>query len=216
MALKVLSKRRGEYLLRTTESTAMKKASPALFLLILAPLLGEFLLGNLPLSQSSSAVAFPPLVLVYGGGAVFIREVVRKTHRGWPAIMLLALAYGVIEEGLVTQSLFNPDYLDLHNHAYGPIPAWGMGAAWTLFVLTIHSVWSIVIPIALTEALFPARASQPWLRTRGFVVYGVIYVLGVLLFGLATYTKEEFFARPAQLIGVGAAIFVLILLAFSS
>jgi hypothetical protein len=39
-----------------------------------------------------------------------IREVIRHKGGGWPAIVVLAAAYGVIEEGLATQSLFNPDY----------------------------------------------------------------------------------------------------------
>jgi hypothetical protein len=54
----------------------------------------------------------PALVVLapmYGGGALLIREVVRRRGLGWPSIILLALACGVLEEGLITQSLFNPD-----------------------------------------------------------------------------------------------------------
>jgi hypothetical protein len=51
---------------------------------------------------------------LYGGGAVLIREVVRRRGGGWPAIVVLAAAFGVVEEGLATQSLFNPDHAHQH------------------------------------------------------------------------------------------------------
>lgn len=49
---------------------------------------------------------------VYGGAAVLIREVVRRTGGGWPATALLAAAFGVVQAGLVDQSLFNRQFFD--------------------------------------------------------------------------------------------------------
>jgi hypothetical protein len=37
-------------------------------------------------------------------GALLIREVARRTGCGWPTIVVLALAFGVLEEGLLTCS----------------------------------------------------------------------------------------------------------------
>ncbi len=64
---------------------------------------------------------------MYGGGAVIIREAARRAGKGWPTIFLLALAYAVIEEGLVCQTLFNPSYfgLDLLREAIHPRPRHG-------------------------------------------------------------------------------------------
>jgi hypothetical protein len=76
-------------------------------LVLLAPLVAEFLLGNLPITALPALVALAPM---YGGGALLIREVVRRRGLAWPSIIVLALAYGVVEEGLVTMSLFNPNY----------------------------------------------------------------------------------------------------------
>src|SRR5690554_5346782 len=81
---------------------------PALGLFLLAPLVGEFLLGNLPISFLGALVAVAPL---YGGGALLIREVGRRGGLGWPGLLALCLAFGVVEEAFVTQSLFNQDYL---------------------------------------------------------------------------------------------------------
>src|SRR3954471_20679594 len=77
---------------------------PALGLFITAPLVAEFLLGNLPIKLLPALIVLAPLS---GGGALLIREWVRRTGRGWPSIMLLGLAYAIVEEAYTTQSLFN-------------------------------------------------------------------------------------------------------------
>ena len=111
-----------------------KRVAPAVGLFFVAPLVAEFLLGNLPINLLGVLLILAPL---YGGGALLIREVVRRTDRGWPTIFMLALAFGVLEEAFTTQSLFNPNYLRLNLHlldrAY--IPALGIGGWWTVFVL---------------------------------------------------------------------------------
>ena len=84
---------------------SIRRAAPAIALFFLSPLVAEFLLGDFTLAQLSYLILLAP---AYGGAAVVIREVARRFGRGWPTIVLLALAYGVIEEGLETQSLFNP------------------------------------------------------------------------------------------------------------
>ena len=71
---------------------------------------------------------------------MLIREVVRRRGWGYPNILILALAYAVLEEGVTTQSLFNPNYADLRLLDPGHISALGMGAPWTLFVLVLHTV----------------------------------------------------------------------------
>jgi uncharacterized membrane protein YcfT len=135
------------------------RLKPALSLVLLAPLIAEYLLGSLSFRQ---LVIFPIMALMYGAGALLVREVTRRTGRGWPTIILLGLAYAVIEEGLATQSLFNPHYLGLHLLDYGFIPALGIGAPWTVYVVVLHVAWSIVVPIGLVESLFPDRRTTPW------------------------------------------------------
>jgi hypothetical protein len=87
------------------------RMAPVLLLLLVAPLVAEFLLGDVTLALLGALVVFIPL---YGGGALLIREVVRRRGGGWPAIVVLAAAFGVVEEGLATQSLFNPNYAHQH------------------------------------------------------------------------------------------------------
>lgn len=53
-----------------------------------------------------------------------------------------------------------------------------IGAWWTLFVLTLHTVWSSSVPIALVEALAARRRTTPWLGRIGLVVTTLVYLLG--------------------------------------
>jgi hypothetical protein len=62
----------------------------------------EFLLGNLPITLLAGLVLLAPM---YGGGALLIREITRRAGRGVPTMLLLGTAYGLLEEGIATQSL---------------------------------------------------------------------------------------------------------------
>lgn len=175
---------------------------PALALFVLSPFVAEFLLGTIGIDQVVTGLVLAPL---YGGGALLVREAGRRMRGGWPAILLLAFAYAVVEEGLVVQTLFNPGYLGLGLLREGYVPWLGMGAWWTVFVLTLHTVWSMAVPIALAEALAPSRAREPWLGGVGIAVSAVLFLLGAGLTAAITHGQQQFIASPAQL---GGAVLV--------
>src|SRR5262245_36906401 len=131
-------------------ASAMRRVFPAIVLIVLAPLVAEVLAGSTPLTMPALLVVD---VLIYGSGALLIRELVRRRRRGWPSILLMGAAYGLIEEGLALQSLFNP--------GYGSVAHWGARVAgingvYTVVSILVHMVWSVAVPILLTELLFPA------------------------------------------------------------
>ncbi|MEV4893757.1 hypothetical protein AB0K48_30670 [Nonomuraea sp. NPDC055795] len=193
----------------------MRRLPPALALFLLAPLIGEYLLGNIPLDVWALA-AFPPTALLYGCGAVLIREVVVRAGGGWGMALLLAIAYGVVEEALVTQSLFNLNYLGLGLGSYGEIPWLGISAPWSVYVLSIHSVWSIFTPIVLIETLYSDRRG-PWLRARGLISNTIGYVAGAVILFAAMYANPDnkaFLLSAGQLIGAVVVVAALIALAF--
>lgn len=130
----------------------------AVTLFFLAPLVAEFLLGDFPATWLPLLIVLAPM---YGGGAILIRELTRRSGRGWPTILLLGVAYAILEEAFTTQTLFNPDIFGMHMHllSHGWIPSLGIGAWWTLFMLNVHPFWSIGVSIALAEGLFPSPAS---------------------------------------------------------
>jgi hypothetical protein len=171
----------------------------ALTLFFLVPLVAEFLLGDFPATWLPLIIVLAPM---YGGGALLIRELTRRAGRGWPTILLLGVAYAIVEEAFTTQSLFNPDIFGLHMHllSHAWIPALGIGAWWTLFMLNVHPFWSIGVSIALVEGLFPvpaglfpsqgrlnpppvgpnpSHARAPWLGKVGLSVAAAVFAVGI-------------------------------------
>ncbi len=186
-----------------------------LTLVLLAPFTGELLLGNLPADPAGWAVMLIPLILLYGGGALLIREVARRLGRGYPTMLLLAIAYGLIEEGFVIGTLFNPDYLGLSLLDHGWVPALGTSPIWSIYVVGIHSVWSILVPIVLTEHLFPARARTTWLGIPGLVLALLVYLVGATAIAAGVYVEHRFFPAVPQLLGVAVLALAAVVIAFS-
>ena len=171
----------------------------AITLFFLAPIVAEFLLGDFPATWLPLIIVLAPM---YGGGALLIRELTRRSGRGWPTILLLGVAYAIIEEAFTTQTLFNPDIFGMHMHllSHGWIPALGIGAWWTLFMLNVHAFWSIGVSIALTEGLYPSRARTPWLGKIGLSVAAVLFAIGVVYNTWYTFHHDPFRATQAQFI----------------
>jgi hypothetical protein len=188
-----------------TAPRGFRRVAPAFTLFFLSPFVAELLLGDFALDAAWIILVVAPL---YGGGALVVRELTRRLELGWPTMLLLALAYGIFEEGIVIQTLFNPNYLGLHLLSHGYVPALGMGAWWTSFVLTLHVVWSISVPIALAEALFAGRRTQPWLGKIGLSVSAVLLGIGALLLHFGPRKEDPFAASHLQLISSWAAVAV--------
>jgi hypothetical protein len=175
-----------------------------------APLIAEFASGNLPVIYVWLLVIYAPL---YGGAAVLIRDVGRRSARPWPVIFTLGLAYGVTEESFVSFSLFNRDYADLRLLDFGWIPALGIGSWWTAFVVLLHAVWSICVPIALVEALAGDLADRPWLTSRGLAWAVLAVVSGGAATAAITVSEDDFVPSSAQLAGAAVAVAALTALA---
>ncbi|HWR14592.1 MAG TPA: hypothetical protein VN577_07170 [Terriglobales bacterium] len=193
----------------------MRRILPAVGLFFLAPLVAEFLLGNMSITMLGTLIVLAPM---YGGGALLIREVVRRNDRGWPTIITLGLAFGILEEAFMTQSLFNPDYLGMNLHLLDPayIPALGIGGWWTVFVLMLHSVWSISVPIALTESCVPERSTKPWLGRIGLLVVAVLFVLATISITSFSIKQDRvhFVASMTQFVSAAVICLVVIVFAF--
>jgi hypothetical protein len=155
----------------------VRRYIPVVVLFALSPLVAEVLLGATTLSQIGGLL---PTSLLYGGGAVLIRELARRRSAGWGRIALLGAAYAIVEEGLAIGSMFNPN---LFNAGLLGGRTLSVNWVWSEWTVGYHIVWSILIPILLAELLFPARRSEPWLGTIGVVGAGIVYALGALAIG---------------------------------
>jgi hypothetical protein len=190
----------------------MKRYAPVFTLALLAPFIAEFLFGATPVSRLGG---FLFLVLLYGGGAVLIRELVRRRRTtGWGRIAVLGAAYALIEEGIAVQSFFNPD---LFQAAAIGGRALGVNWVWSEWTVGYHILWSLLIPILLAELLFPSQRTEPWLKIGGMAVAGACFTLGVTVIGIAfrRTIAPTFRASAAHLAVTALAAAVLTVLALS-
>ncbi len=173
-----------------------RRVGPVLTLVVLAPWVGEFLLGNLSVRMLPLIVFLIPM---YGGGALLIREVVRRTGRSYPVMLLLGAAYGIAEAGLVDWTMWDP-----------PLAPGKFDLVSTVSFVAGHAIWSITIPIAIAEMLAGPRRTTPWLRGRGLVLTAVFYLAGCGLILSDAYETAVVRPSPAQVAAAVAAVVVFV------
>src|SRR5262249_44603959 len=117
-----------------------------------------------------------PQIGVYGCGALLIRALVRYRRRGWDAVLLLGIAFAIVEECLILQTALAPLFIAADpQHIYGR--SLGVNWIYLLFQLGYESGWAILLPILLTELIFPDRRTDPWVGRWGLVILPVVYLL---------------------------------------
>lgn len=146
---------------------------PLAFLILSAPVIVDLVFGA---TQLTTIVALVPEVLTYGCAAALIRTLARRQGASWTTIIAWGVAFAVISECLIVQTSLAP-LAGLQPH-----PRWGraVGVNWPYltWALGYISVWGIAMSIQLTELVFPAHRSQPWLGRRGQYVLAVIFAAG--------------------------------------
>src|SRR4051812_16405345 len=167
---------------------------PAISLMLLAPLVAEVLPGA---TRFSSLFVFPIEVCVWGGGALLIREVVKRLRLGWPSMLLLAVALAIAEECLIQQTSLAPLVIKLKGEEY--VRAYGVNYVYFLWAVVYESVFVVFVPIALAELIFWRRRDETWVNRTGIVIVGVLFVLGSLLawFTWTHIARVEVFHQPA-------------------
>ena len=159
----------------------MRRIPPALFLFFLAPTIGELLSGSAPPVEFFSPFSLLILSALYGSGAVLARELALRWNKRWPTILTLGLAYGIIEEGLLVKSFFDPNWMDLGIlGTYGRLA--GVNWVWSVSLTLYHATVSIAIPILLTELLYTDRRDESWIGRRGMIGLSIL-LAAVVLFG---------------------------------
>jgi hypothetical protein len=167
-------------------SARRPRIPPALVLFFLAPAIGELLSGSSPPLEFFRAFPLLLLAALYGGGALLARELALRWGKRWPTILTLGLAYGILEEGLMVKSFFDPAWMDLG--LLGVYGRWaGVNWVWAWMLTLYHAVVSIALPILLVELLYPEHRDEHWLGRRGMTI--VATLLGAdVIFGCTLLT----------------------------
>lgn len=188
-----------------------------LFLLFSSPIFGEIFSGSTPLPDFFNPIVLLIFLLLYGCGTLLIRELKVRWKLGW-SVVFLAVAYGVIEEGLSIKSFFNPGHEDV-----GVLSEYGLYVGvqwvWTLLLALFHATISTLIPIAISEMVWPEFQNRPLVGRRGFVLACAGLTL-VTLFGMLFFGPERdgemmpYHPHPLLLVGGVAVTALLIGLAY--
>lgn len=149
-----------------------RRPGPVLALLLLAPVISELLYGAVRVSTIFIVI---PEIMTWGCSALLIRECVRRWGKGWQSMLLMGLALAVAEEWIIQQTSISP-LVGVGEHGYGRV--WGVNCVYLLWALGYESVWVVILPVRLTELLFPQRRRSCWLRRRGLIVAGIVFVWG--------------------------------------
>ena len=190
-------------------SSTVKPARPSfqkpILFLFPSPLVGEVLSGLTPPPAFINSAVFLFLRALYGSGALLVRDYARCWRRGWRSVLLLGAAYGIIEEGILVRSFFNPGWKDLGVlSSYG---RWlGVNWVWSEWLTIYHAVFSIAILIFLVERTWPETSKQIWL-TKSRILFHVL-LMGSIIAG--------FFAFPydAPVLGLAGCVVAVFLLAW--
>ncbi|MEV0006298.1 hypothetical protein AB0H28_29010 [Micromonospora sp. NPDC050980] len=200
-----------------TTEPLRRRLAPAVALLLLAPWTAECVWGGFTLTGMPFVVVI--LAPMYGGAALLIRETARRLGLGWPGIVLLAAAFGVVQAGLVDQSLFNPAYLDDTQFADTRaaaeatlVPGLGFSARQAVDYVGNHVALTICASIALIESYLGAgRRARPWLGRPGLAAAALLWLGGSLLVFADPGGRKGFLASPVQLtVAAGVALALIV------
>ena len=153
----------------------------ALFLLLATGPLAEVLSGNVPLLTFLQPLPFFLVTLTYGVPVLLIRELAVARELNAIGLVLLGLAYGILNEGVLAKTLTQPGGSPLDDFAgYGQIGP--LQGGWAIFIVFWHALHSVLYPILVSRWMFPAAAGRRWFASGR--ARWLLYVLLVILTGL--------------------------------
>jgi hypothetical protein len=154
-------------------SAIPRHAASIWMLMVLSPIIAEVLTGS---TRLSFIFVLIPEVMVWGVGALLCRELVRRWRGAGPSLLLMGLALSVAEEFLIQQTSLAPLPFIGASAVYER--AWGVNWLYFLFMLGFESVWVVLVPVQVTELIFPERRRQPWLQRKGLIFSCITFSVG--------------------------------------
>lgn len=121
---------------------------------------------------------FPLLFPMYGAGVLLIRELVVRTGGGWPSLIVMGVVYELVEDVFGLQALTSEV---LYNAAHWGPRVFGINTTYWEVQIGYHVVFSVLIPIVITDLIFPDLRSKPYLKRRGVIITALSAVVGVVI-----------------------------------
>ncbi|MEM3041699.1 MAG: hypothetical protein QXG97_06735 [Nitrososphaerota archaeon] len=149
------------------------RVPPSIVLFFLAPAIAELLSGSSPPSEFFNPFGLLLLSSLYGSGALIMRELKVRWNKSYVSLFILGAAYGIIEEGLMVKSFFDPAWMDLG--ILGVYGRWlDVNWVWAEWLTVYHAVFSVAIPITLVEVAYVGERNKRWIGNRTFAALAVL------------------------------------------
>jgi hypothetical protein len=194
------------------------RAHPILCLAILTPGIPEYLSTSSSLLTIGTDPFFFLLQLginvgQYTAGALLIREAMLRWHKGWGSVFLLALAYGITEEGLGDNTLFNSTHgTDGILGSFGRFD--GVNWVWSTAVLAFHVIYSIGLPILLLGLALPQTRGRSLVGRQGIGLAFASLIAATSIEMVIVFGTDHFWLGWALLVGSFVAIGALVVAAY--
>ena len=153
----------------------------------------ELVVGSSPPSEFFRFVPIVIFLMLYGAGALLVRELTLLTHSGWSERAVLGFGYGIIEEGLCCKSFCDPAWADLGKlHSYDHF--FGLNWIWTPYLTVFHGLFSICLVLLISDLLFPSLTNElvTGIRGRAFL-FGSISLVTLVGFLVSPHTPDRNF-----------------------
>ncbi|WP_134738657.1 hypothetical protein [Nocardioides sp. 503] len=194
---------------------------PVLAVLLLSPVCAEYLSAYDVSTDGLLTLLGGLLVLapLYGAPALLAREVAVRRGLGWPGLLLLLTALGVLQAVVIDQSVVNADYRDfagwsdLWQPTYVPGLDFSAYAA-VAFVLG-HTVGSFGAPLAIVMVA-SRDGARAWLGRGSAPALGVLYLAAAVLVHADHLSSEGWQLSTGQLVGALVLVAALAWLALRS
>ena len=146
--------------------------------------------------------------MLYGGGALLVREASVRWGKGWATVLLLGAAYGIVEEGLAVHTFFQPGGAPVN--ALAEFGRWaGVNTVWATGLTVFHALYSIALPILLVQLAYPESRGRRFLEGRLLPATGVGYAAIVGLFATVT----PYIPPPVTIVGTAVVLAALVVAA---
>ena len=170
------------------KATSRRWKHPQFLLILLSPMIAELFSGSTPLLVFFSPFVFLVYLGFYGFGALIIRETVARKRLNFASVLLFGAAYGVLEEGIVLKSWFDPNWMGA-TVVSGVLRVYGIGILQPLTNVVYHAVISIGAPILIVQSLSQSR--EPWVSKRWTMLASVLFVMSAIAIALTfNYTYK--------------------------
>ncbi len=148
----------------------------AFILIVLTPVVAELLSGSSPFFTFFNPRVLFVFLAFYGFGALLIREVAAHKNLNYASVLLLGAAFGVLEEGIILKSWFDPTWMGAQITSQALV-VYGVVVLQPFANVVYHAVVSIAAPIVLVESV---TSRTPWLSHKMLLLCSIVFGVGAV------------------------------------